>query len=240
VLVQSMKIKPLHSWELSPKEAALLQRSLAEQVKVSPCAFPIRTVAGTDISYSKIDNRLFAAVVVIDVATQKILETASHVEEAKFPYVPGLLAFREIPPLLEAFRKLKQCPDAVVCDGQGIAHPRKMGLASHLGLWLDLPTIGCAKTRLIGEYAEPEAAQGSLTPLSFKGEAVGVVFRSKKKTRPLFISPGHKMDSLGCVELIKRCLRGFRLPEPTRLAHLAVNDLRIKTPLLKTSIHDSS
>jgi deoxyribonuclease V len=222
-----MKIQKLHCWGLSPKEAILLQQRLATSVVISALDRPIRTVAGTDISYSKREKRLFAAVVVMDLESLEILERASHIEEATFPYVPGLLAFREIPPLLKAFQKLQQVPDLILCDGQGIAHPRGIGLASHLGLWLQIPAIGCAKSRLIGESSPLPVEKGGESILVYKGQKVGIVLRSKKNTNPLWISPGHLIDSEGSLLLVKKCLRGYRLPEPTRQAHLAVNLLRL-------------
>jgi deoxyribonuclease V len=219
-------MKQLHPWQLSPNEAVHLQHALTPLVVVCPLKRPLHLVAGVDISYSKGDDRLFAAVVVMELETLEILEITSHVERATFPYIPGLLAFREIPPLLKAFQKLQLAPDVVVCDGQGIAHMRGMGLAAHLGLWLEIPTIGCAKTRLVGEYEPPPLEKGEQSPLLYKEQIVGAVLRSKKGSKPLFISPGHLIDNEASVALVKKCLGRFRLPEPTRQAHLAVNRFR--------------
>ena len=231
-----MKFRDLHKWDLTPKEGVLLQQELVSQLTIRPLDRPLRFVAGVDISCSKGDKRLFAAVVVLDIETLEIVEIAEHIEEACFPYVPGLLSFREIPPLLEAFKKLNIIPDAVICDGHGIAHPRGMGLAAHLGLWLQIPTIGCAKKRLIGEYLSPAIEKGAQTPLVYKKKNVGIVLRTKKNIKPLFISPGHLIDIPGSVILINRCLNRFRLPEATRQAHLAVNRLRVETFLSERSI----
>ena len=221
-----MKIQKLHGWDLTPKEAVDLQRELLPRLTICPLKSQVETVAGTDISYSKGDDRLFAAVVVLDIATLKVIEVASHVERALFPYVPGLLAFREIPPLLSAFEKLQVFPDVIICDGQGIAHPRGMGLAAHLGLWLEIPTIGCAKTRLVGDYSDLSIEKGAQTPLMYKERVVGSVLRSKKGVRPLFISPGHLIDVKSSVDVVYRCVGSYRLPESTRQAHLMVNHLR--------------
>ncbi len=184
------------------------------------------TVAGADVSFSKKDPRIFAAVVVLKLPELEIVEIATAVDTASFPYVPGLLSFREIPILIQAFKKLKQTPDIVLCDGQGIAHPRGIGLASHLGLFLDIPTIGCAKSRLIGEYRPVGEKQWSKSLLKHKGETVGTVLRTRAQVKPLFISPGHLIDLNGSVSIVKKCTGRFRLPEPTRQAHIAVNQLR--------------
>jgi deoxyribonuclease V len=196
-------------------------------VAIKPLKGQIRYVAGTDISYSKRDDRLYAAVVVLDALTLQIVETAFHQEKGCFPYISGLLAFREIPPLLTAFQKLRLCPDVVMCDGQGIAHPRKLGLAAHLGLWLQIPTLGCAKTRLVGEFAPFSLDKGKQSALYYKNQVIGAVFCSKNNVKPLFISPGHLIDIEGSVALIQKCLSRWRLPEPTRQAHLAGNRLRL-------------
>ncbi len=140
--------------------------------------------------------------------------------------MPGLLSFREAPILLEAFAQLKQRPDVVLCDGQGIAHPRRLGIASHLGLWLKLPTIGCGKTRLTGHAKEPGPAPGDLAPLKDRGEVIGDVVRTKARTKPMYISAGHLIDLPSAVRLVLEACRGYRQPEPTRQAHLKVNEIR--------------
>lgn len=230
-----METQLLHSWDLTPKESVLLQRTLAGEIKIEPLGRTVRYVAGTDISCTRGDSRLFAACVVLDVETLEVIEVATQIQEASFPYVPGLLSFREIPALLETFKKLAVVPDLVICDGQGIAHPRGIGLASHLGLWLQIPTIGCAKTRLVGEFQTLGAEKEAETELLYKEKRVGSVFRSKKGTKPLFLSPGHLIDAACSVQWVKRCLKNYRLPEPTRQAHLAVNRLRLENALSKPS-----
>lgn len=222
-----MEFKPLHSWQLSPREAMALQKQLAGRVvRNGALPDPLRTVAGVDVSYRRWGQRFYAAVVVLDYAMQTVIETVSADGLVDFPYVPGLLSFRELPILLQAFAKLKAIPDLILADAQGIAHPRRLGLASHLGLWLDLPTIGCAKSRLCGEAAEPDATPGSWTALREDGEEIGRVVRTKARVKPLYVSPGHQLDLSAAVEATLHCCRGYRLPEPTRQAHLLSNRIR--------------
>ena len=221
-----MEIKSLHPWNLTPKKAVEIQRQLASKLQLLPFSEKISLVAGADISCAKNDPLLYAAVVVLDVATLKVVEVQYEVGEASFPYIPGLLGFRELPILCKVFEKIESKIDVVVCDGQGIAHPRKLGLAAHLGLFLDMPTVGCAKTRLIGNFDDPAQKQWAGSSLVYEGEEVGKVVRSRVGVKPLFVSPGHKMDVAGSTAVIKQCTTKYRLPEPTRLAHLYVNRLR--------------
>jgi len=224
-----MKISPLHSWKLSPKEAIALQKELATQIALhdsvpdSP-----KLVAGVDVSYARIAEQFHAAVVLLDYDSMEIMETASASGDVNFPYVPGLLSFRELPILLQALQKLESVPDVILVDGQGIAHPRRLGLASHLALWLDLPTIGCAKSRLCGEFEEPAAEKGAWTPLRDGEEDIGRVVRTKNRVRPLYVSPGHRVDFRRAAEIVLQCGRGYRLPEPTRQAHLLSNRVRVQ------------
>jgi len=222
-----MKFNALHGWNLLPADAVLLQHQLAVLVSLHD-ATPgsIKLVAGVDVSYRRSGGQFHAAVVVLDYATMAILETVTASGKIDFPYVPGLLSFRELPILLQAFRKLETIPDVVLVDAQGIAHPRRLGLASHLGLWLELPTIGCAKSRLCGEGTEPRMARGAWTPLRDAGEDIGRVVRTKDRVRPLYISPGHKTDLQSACDIVLNCSRGYRLPEPTRQAHLLSNRIR--------------
>jgi deoxyribonuclease V len=211
---------------LSPVEAVALQRELAARVDVSRPLGRLRIVAGCDVSYNKRSPVMYAAVVVVRVPGFEVVEQVVAKVEVSFPYVPGLLSFREIPPLLAAFATLKSKPDVVMLDGQGIAHPRRIGLASHLGLWLNRPTVGCAKSRLVGRFEEPGAETGDTAPLTDRGEQVGIVFRTRGLAKPVFVSPGHRIDFAGAVEVVKRTLSGYRMPVPTRLAHLAANVAR--------------
>ncbi len=221
-----MRVFDLHPWNVSAKKAVAMQRELAARLEFPPLERPPVYVAGADVSFSKKDPRIYAAVVVLKLPELEAVEIATAVDMASFPYVPGLLSFREIPILIQAFKKLKQTPDIVLCDGQGIAHPRGIGLASHLGLFLGLPTVGCAKSRLIGEYRPVGEAKGSQSSLKHKGETIGTVLRTRAQVKPLFISPGHLIDLKGSVAIVKRCTGRVRLPEPTRQAHIAVNRLR--------------
>jgi deoxyribonuclease V len=187
---------------------------------------PPRIVAGADIAYSKHTNTLLAAVILFRLPDLEVIETVVEVRESRFPYVPGLLSFREAPALLAAFRKLRHKPDAAIFDGQGQAHPRRLGLAAHLGLWLELPTIGCAKSRLCGEAADPGPGPGDSAPLLLNGELIGRVLRTKRNVKPLYVSAGHLSTLRDALRLVLSCCRGYRLPEPTRQAHILVTRLR--------------
>ncbi|MHC5543073.1 endonuclease V, partial [Singulisphaera rosea] len=198
----------------------------ATQVDVSRPLGPWETVAAADVSYNKYDPWLSASVVVMRAATLEVIERVGVVGEARFPYVPGLLSFRELPPVLEAFRLLQTRPDVVLCDGQGYAHPRRVGLACHLGLWINLPTIGCAKSWLCGDHEEPGPKKGDRSPLVDRGEVVGAVVRSRDKVKPLFVSPGHLCDIDGAVSVVLATSVKFRLPVPAQKAHEFVNDIR--------------
>lgn len=219
----------LQPWNLTPKEAVALQRELAGRVVMrDEVAEPVRLVAGVDVSCSRFAPEVFAAVVLYDLQSNTIVESVSAQAAEAFPYVPGLLSFRELPVVLEAFRKLQQLPEVVLVDGQGIAHPRRLGIASHLGLWLDLPTIGCAKSRLCGEHDEPGVKRGDWAGLIDAGEEIGRALRTRDRVRPLFVSPGHRVGMDRAVEIVLDCGRGYRLPEPTRLAHVESNRVRTR------------
>jgi deoxyribonuclease V len=221
-----MNLQALHSWDLTPTEAIALQRELAGRIDTRTPLTHCKLVAGADVSYNRFSPTFYAAVVVLRADDWTIVETQGAVRESPFPYIPGLLSFREAPVLLEAFAKLKSMPDAVMLDGQGMAHPRRLGIASHVGLWLDLPCVGCAKSRLTGTYKEPAPQAGSLAPLVDRGEVIGSVVRTKDRVKPLFVSAGHKIDLPSAVRLVLQACQGYRLPEPTRQAHLHVNALR--------------
>ncbi|HWS53683.1 MAG TPA: deoxyribonuclease V [Pyrinomonadaceae bacterium] len=218
--------KQLHEWSLTPREAVELQKRLRERVRIEPLGKKVETVAGADISFNKFDPTIYAAVVVLRLPSLEVIEEVGIVSETRFPYVPGLLSFRESPSVLEAWAKLKTEPDAVMFDGQGLAHPRRVGIASHVGLLIERPTLGCAKSVLVGKYEEPGAERGSWTPLVDKGETVGAALRTKNRVQPIYVSPGHLIDVGAAVELTLRCDGGYRQPEPTRRAHLLVNALR--------------
>ncbi len=216
----------LHEWNLTPREAVELQKRLRERVRIEPLARKIETVAGADISFNKYSTTLYAGIVVLRLPSLEVVEEVGVVSETKFPYVPGLLSFRESPSVLDAWSKLKTEPDAVMFDGQGLAHPRRVGIACHVGLLINRPTFGCAKSILVGKYEEPPEERGEWTPLVDKGETVGAALRTKTRVQPIYVSPGHLIDLAGAIDLTLRCDGGYRQPEPTRRAHLLVNALR--------------
>ena len=217
---------PLTSWNLTPKEAVEAQKEWRSLVRIEPLNRPIKTIAGADISFNRFSDVIYSAIVVLSLPELRIIETASVRSTAKFPYVPCLLSFRETPSFLECWEQLRTKPDALMLDGQGIAHPRRFGIACHIGLILDLPTLGCAKSILVGQYSELESEAGSQSPLVDKAELVGVALRTKKNVAPVYISAGHRMDLNSAVELTLRSVSKYRQPEPTRQTHLLVNQLR--------------
>jgi deoxyribonuclease V len=221
-----VKIQSLHSWDLTPTQAVALQRELAARVDARSPLTHCELVAGADISYNRFSSTLYAAVVVIRMEDASVVETQGTVTDVHFPYVPGLLSFRESPILLETFAKLKTQPDAVMVDGHGFSHSRRFGYACHLGLWLDRPTLGCAKSRLVGTFKEPGQKPGSLSPLMDHDEVIGQMVRTKRGVKPVFVSVGHRIDLPSAVRLVLATCRGYRIPEPTRLAHLHVNAMR--------------
>lgn len=230
----SETVNQLHSWDVTPSEAVALQRQLRECVVLRPLPDNVELVAGADVSFNKFSDDIYAGIVVLRLPQLEVVARSGVVTTTKFPYVPGLLSFREAPPLLEAWEKLEVRPDVLVLDGQGIAHPRRLGIASHVGLLLNLPTVGCAKTVLVGKYAEPDQDAGSFSVMIDKGEQVGAALRTKDRVAPVYVSPGHLADIPSALMLMLRCVRGYgalwgsryRIPEPTRLAHLFVNALR--------------
>lgn len=217
-----MKVRDLHAWDLSPGEACRVQESLRTEVSLKNSfrnLSEIRLIAGADIACDADSGRLFAAAIVYTFPELKEIERKGAEELLTFPYVPGLLSFREAPALISVFSKLENEPDLVIFDGQGIAHPRGLGIASHLGLFLDKPTIGCAKSFLYGEYKAPAAKKGSASPLlSKKGKRIGSVVRAIDRGRPLFVSPGHKVSVATSLRVILKCMDGYRVPKPTREA----------------------
>ena len=221
-----MQIRQLHSWEVTVQEAVEIQKKLEPILDLRPLRKNLKTVAGVDVSTSKKTDRLWAGVVVFEFPQLIKVEEKWVQGRARFPYVPGLLSFREIPPLLEALERLEIEPDLILCDGQGIAHPRRLGLASHLGLALNKPTIGCAKSRLVGEFSEVGGEKGDYSPLQYKNRIIGAVLRTRKGVKPLFISPGNKITLKDSLKIVLSCTVRYRMPEPTREAHLLVNRIR--------------
>lgn len=218
---------PLEPWSLDPERAVAIQRELAGRVRIEPPEREIRLVAGGDISYDRGSDVLHAGFVVLSLPGLETVERKGVRARAEFPYVPGLLSFREIPALLQAWSLLECEPDAAMLDGQGLAHPRRLGIGSHFGLLIDRPTVGVAKTLFVGKYEEPAPERGAWSPLVHRGETVGAALRTRDRVGPVFVSPGHLMDVPSAVDLSLACGDGLRIPEPTRRAHLFVNELRL-------------
>lgn len=215
-----MGIPSLHSWTIDPEEAVQVQADLRDRLVLAWDGRDVYTVGGVDIGLS--EDKARAAIVVLRYPDLSPVEAVTAEAPLVFPYVPGLLAFREGPAFLEAWQKLEHLPDLVMFDGQGIAHPRGIGIASQMGLWLERPTIGVAKSRLYGRHAEPSPRKGDVELLydpRRADRAIGVVLRSKEKTNPLYISPGHLIDVPHALAFVQNCVTGYRLPEPTRWAH---------------------
>lgn len=212
-------MKSLHSWDVDPKKAAEIQESLKDQISLKKTFKKVASIGGADAAYSKKGDHLFGAIVILSFPELETLDIAVEEEKISFPYIPSLLSFREGPILLKTFSRLRIKPDVMIFDGHGIAHPRRFGLASHLGLWLNLPSIGCAKTPLSVHYSTPRTCKGSYELIRKEGMEVGAVLRTKENVKPLFISPGHRIDLFTSIQLILACCKGFRIPEPLRKAH---------------------
>jgi deoxyribonuclease V len=208
----------LHDWAITPREAIAMQKELAPAIVRDDRCGEVTTVAGIDVAYGRRGGPARAAAVLFRIADLEPLEQAVVTLPVSFPYVPGLLTFREAPAAIAAIASLSVRPDLLLCDGQGIAHPRRLGFASHLGLFLDLPSVGVAKSRLIGSHEEPGPLPGDSAPLLHEGEVVGSVVRTRKNSRPLYISIGHRVSLATAVTFVLRCGKGFRLPEPCRAA----------------------
>ena len=217
---------PIHRWSMSPRAAIRLQQRLTGRVRIEPLARRIRLVAGVDLAFSPDGERCLAGVVVYDLKTRSAIEEKLAWRPVRFPYIPGLLSFRETPAALAAVRKLEHEPEVFIFDGHGLAHPRRLGLASHAGLLMDRPAIGCAKSRLCGTHDEPPAEPGQHTPLTHQGETVGAVLRTRAKVKPVFVSVGHRVTLATAVRIVTACVTLYRLPEPTRLAHILVTRCR--------------
>jgi len=224
-----MKYQSLHDWNVDYRTAVALQAALREKLILEDrLSGDIRIVAGADISCTRGDDRVFAAAVLLDAATLEVIEEATYSGRTSIPYIPGLLSFREGPALLQAFGKLRKRPDVALFDGQGVAHPRGFGLAAHMGLILDVPAIGCAKTRLIGAFAGPGVRRGQRSPLVLDGKLIGAVVRTKDRVKPVFVSQGHRVSLERAVQIILQCAPRYRIPEPIRRAHILVNKMRVE------------
>jgi len=208
-----------HSWNLTPSAAIALQHRLRSKVIRLGRPRQVRHVAGTDVGFERGGGVSCAAVAVLSFPELELVEHAVARLPTRFPYVPGLLSFREIPVLLAALDKLRITPDLILCDGQGLAHPRRFGIASHLGVYCGIPTIGVAKSRLIGEHGQPMQRRGAWVPLRDKGETIGAVLRSRTNTEPIYVSIGHRVSLPLAVRYVMACTTKFRLPETTRWAH---------------------
>ena len=237
-------MKLLHSWNVSVEEAIQIQEALRNRIILKNTfsgVHPVRnsdrcdpehvkrqrgiisngvkTIGGADVAYSKDGTYCFGAIAVLAFPGMEILDRATAVGKIPFRYIPGLLSFREGPILIKAFQRLKLKPDVMIYDGQGIAHPRGMGLASHMGLWLDIPSIGCAKTPLLSGFILPGPSKGSFEWILWEGKKVGAVLRTRENVKPLFVSPGHRIDLRKSIQLILNTCKGYRIPEPLRCAH---------------------
>jgi deoxyribonuclease V len=221
-----MKTRKLHEWDLSYKEAVEMQNRLASQVRFIAIKKKPGIVAGLDCAFSKDGKKIFAAVVVIKLPDFEVIETATANRKVDFPYIPGLLSFREAPVCIDAIDKLKVTPDVFIVDGQGYAHPRRFGIACHIGVLVDTPTVGCAKSRLIGEFDEPGKRKGQYSPLKNNGEVIGAVLRTRNNVKPVFVSVGQKCTLDDAVKIVLDYTTKYRLPEPARLAHQIVGRVK--------------
>jgi deoxyribonuclease V len=211
---------PLHEWNLEPAAAIALQHELAQRIVLEDRLGDVHFVAGVDMAINENNGMARAAVILLTFPELEVVERHVYEEPIRMPYIPGLLSFREAPCVLGAFHKMRQQPDLVMVDGMGIAHPRRIGIASHLGLWLNIPTIGCGKSLLTGKYDKAALGEevGSWVPLIDKKEVIGAVVRTRTRVNPMFISPGHLISVQTSIDYVLKCGRGYRLPEPTRLA----------------------
>ncbi|OHB78234.1 MAG: hypothetical protein A2Z25_00080 [Planctomycetes bacterium RBG_16_55_9] len=230
-----MKTKKLHRWGLSYSQARELQTRLAQEVQFTALKKEPQLIAGLDCAFSKDGQRIVAAVIVLRLPEFEMVETVGAIRDVSFPYIPGLLSFREAPVCIDAVEKLQARPDAFIIDGQGVAHPRRLGLAAHLGLFFDRPTIGCAKSRLTGLYEEPPLEKGAYSLLrdekgkqQTSSETIGAVVRTRANVKPVFVSVGNQCLLEDAIRITLTCAVRYRLPEPTRLAHQIVSQLKLK------------
>ena len=237
-IIRYMRVQALHGWEVSIARAREIQLSLAKRVVTESEVIDPRLVAGIDISAPDTQGVATGAVVVLRYPELSIVEVEVAQGKVTLPYIPGLLSFRECPLILAACEKLCNIPDIILIDGQGIAHPRRLGLASHVGLFLDLPTIGCAKSILCGQHQPVGEEAGSHAELLDNGELIGAALRTKSRVRPIYVSVGHKIDLASALQWVINCCRGYRLPEPTRLAHLAAGGMLTTEPICQGKLFD--
>ena len=214
-----MNVRSLHKWNVTPKEAIAIQHKLRGMVSLTDRTGDINPVAGVDVGFNKTYNTGRAAVAILSFPDLVLREDVCVEDELTFPYVPGLLSFREMPLVLKALEKVSIAPDLFICDGQGISHPRRLGIACHLGLFTSTPAIGAAKSRLIGTHGSVPQKKGQWCPLMDGDEHIGAVLRSREGVKPIYVSPGHLISLRRSVELVMACLTGYKLPETTRMAH---------------------
>lgn len=214
-----MKLQHPHRWDVTPREAIAIQQQLRHLVRIEDCVGEVRRVAGVDVGFEQGTAVTRAAVAVLSLPGLELQEHAIARRPTSFPYVPGLLSFREVPAVLEALQKLERPPDLLLVDGQGIAHPRRFGIACHLGVTSGIPSIGVAKSRLTGQHREVPDKRGAWVPLKDQDEVIGAVLRSRKGVRPVYISPGHCVTLETALEYVMQCVTRYRLPETTRQAH---------------------
>ncbi len=214
-----MKIQHEHPWDLSPSQAIALQQRLQQHIETTDRFSHIELVAGIDVGFEDSGRTTRAAIVILRFPSLEPIEHVLCRRPTSFPYVPGLLSFREIPAVIEAMKDLKQQPDLLLCDGQGIAHPRRFGVACHLGLLTDIPSIGVAKSRLIGTHSDIPEEKGAWVPLMHASECIGAVLRSRSGVKPLYISSGHRVSLETSIQIVLACTNRYRLPETTRAAH---------------------
>jgi len=221
-----MNIRTLHPWTTSETNAVEIQHVLEEDIEVSPIESNVSTIAGIDTAFDHINNTLFAAACLFSYPDLEIIEKVTDYETARFPYIAGLHAFREGPVILKTLSHLKNRPDVIMFAAHGIAHPRRCGMASHLGIILDLPAIGCSRKLLIGEHGDIGPREGENTPLFVHNREVGAVYRSRYDVKPIYISPGHKCTLSDAIRYTVSCLKGYRIPEPLRAAHRLANRIK--------------
>ena len=215
-----------HSWNVTAKEAVQIQKQLRHQVRVVDDFLPPDRIAGVDVGFIDNGKKTRAAVAVLSFPALELLEYKTVVTETVFPYVPGLLSFREVPAILSALSRLQVLPDMILCDGQGYAHPRRLGIACHLGIITDIPTIGVAKTRLIGRHGVVPEEKGGWVELIDKDEIIGVALRTREKVKPLYVSPGHRVSLETAIHYVMACVTKYKLPETTRWAHRLASEVK--------------
>lgn len=220
-----MQFEARHQWDVTPKAAVAIQEQLRHEIIQEDQLQPVRLVAGVDVGFAENGTVTRAAVAVLSFPSLQIQETAVIYRPTTFPYVPGLLSFREVPAILEALSQLAVLPDLLLCDGQGIAHPRRFGLACHLGLLSNIPAIGVAKTRLTGYHEPVPDERGAWQPLRHRGKVVGAALRTREKVKPVFVSVGHRVSLETAIHYVMACTTRYRLPETTRAAHRLASDL---------------